>query len=64
MKSKDDSKRTRAVAPRDERMHLRLSAEEKAAIEEAAAAAGEDVSVWIRRAARERLEREARKASR
>lgn len=63
MRPKDESKRTRPVAARDARLHLRLSEEEKEKIEAAAAAAGEDVSVWIRRAARERLEREAAKKS-
>lgn len=56
--SKRTTKPTKAAPARDERLNLRVSAEEKQMIEEAAAAVGEDVSVWLRRAARELMKRE------
>ena len=54
------AKRTEKLTKRarEERLHIRLSTEEKAAIEEAAAASGEDISVWMRRAARELIRSE------
>ena len=56
--AKRTTKPTKAAPARDERLNLRVSAEEKQMIEEAAAAVGEDVSVWLRRAARELIKRE------
>jgi uncharacterized protein (DUF1778 family) len=62
MDSKAKTKRTRPAAPRDARLHLRLSDDEKQRIEVAAAAVGEDVSVWIRRVVRERLQQDAKRS--
>jgi uncharacterized protein (DUF1778 family) len=56
--TKRTKKPTKAALARDERLNLRVSAEEKKMIEEASAAVGEDVSVWLRRAARELIKRE------
>lgn len=56
--AKRSKKPTKAVPARDERLNLRVSAEEKKLIEDAAAAVGEDVSVWLRRAARELMRKE------
>jgi hypothetical protein len=57
----ETKKRKKTGTPRDARLHLRLSEDEKRRIEAAAEAASEDVSVWLRRIVREHFAREAKR---